>query len=264
MKCSNCGFENREDFVFCANCGAAKTIETEATNPLFNRALSIVNSKLFLTICILLTVASGLSLVKGSLQIIPLLLAIFMWIAYDNGKKNKVEINDFRKISGTVYANYVINNVVAIIFIVCGVIIGGLFGALSTLNLPELISEISPDFNNILELLPNLSFTAITIILGVVFVFAGAIILIINLLGMRKIHQFAKDFYTGLSTGQTNLSLVKSTKNWLIFFAITDGITALSTLSESIINGLVQGCLVAAIILTIKVIDKYILNSQNQ
>ena len=263
MKCVNCGFENRDDFAFCANCGAANATVLPTKSVAEVRALEIVKSKLFLTICILITVASGLSIINEGLQIIPLLLAIFMWMAYANGTKDKVDFNDFRKISGTVYANYVIVNVAAIIVIVCGVVVGFLLSSLSFLDLPEFIHTISPDFEEFLTLLPDIGMVAISMILGLIFVFAGTAMLIINILGMRKIHFFAKEFYNGIITGDITAQFANSARSWLIFFAIVDGISAVSTISVDTVGGLIQGCLVAAMILTIKIIDKYILVQNN-
>lgn len=260
MKCTNCGFENRDDFTFCANCGAQKVLEPTILNAAQTRALTIVNSKLFLALCILLTVASGLSVIIGSIQIIPLLLTIFMWMAYANGKKGKVNFNDFHKISGTVYANYIIINVVAIILIIIGFIFTAPFGIL---DLPETLVNVSPDLEELLTKLPNISLGALSILFGVLFIFAGVVALVVNVLLMRKIHRFTKEFYTKIITGEPEFLFAKTAKNCLIFFAVVNGIEVISTFSTSFISGLIASCLVAAIILTIIVIDKYILTPPN-
>ena len=260
MKCTNCGFENRDDFTFCANCGTQKTPEPTVLNVAETRVLNIVNSKLFLALCILLTIASGLSVLIGKIQIIPLLLTIFMWMAYSNGQKGKVSFNDFHRISGTVYANYVIVNVVAIIFIILGFIFTAFFGLL---DLPETLVNISPDLEELLTKLPNLSVGALSIFLGVVFIFAGIVALVANILLMRKIHRFTKEFYTKIITGEPQFLFAKTAKNCLIFLAVVNGIEAISTFSNSFISGLIASSLVAATILTIIVIDKYILTPPN-
>ena len=261
MKCENCGFENLEDFTFCANCGQKKQSVMMAQNNAGARALAILNSKLYLALCILLTVASGLYLIMNGPQVIFILLTIFAWIAFANGKKGIVDYNDFRRISGTVYANYVITNVAAIILIVCSIIMCLLTGVFSNLEVPNDIFSITSNLESNLEYFPNLSLGLLPIIFGVIFAVAGIILLVFNLLGMRKIHRFAKEFYIGITTGETTMKFAKAAKDWLIFFAVVDGVSAISNLSKNILSGLSQSAMVAAIIITIIIINKYILTA---
>ena len=145
MKCTNCGFESISDFKFCENCGApAPVLETAEPQGAENRLLSVLKDKLFFVICILFSVSAATAIVNGGIPVFNILFTVFFWLVYSQAQKGIVSAKHLRCISGTVYANYVVVNVVSIILIVCGVIIAFAIGLLS--GSTDLVDSFSIDF----------------------------------------------------------------------------------------------------------------------
>ncbi len=267
MKCSHCGYESNEDFIYCTNCGTAVSgAPAVSLNPAADKVLGALTDKLFLTICILMSAASALAVVSGSLPVINILITIFLWLTYAQSLKGFADPNHLRCISGTVYANYVVINVAAIILIVAGAIFALTFGIAA--DAVELLEMIELELNNAGVDLGSFGLAegVLSIIgwaLGFAFVIAGAILLVFNLLGMRKIHRFAKSVYQGILTQNTEFENPQAVKNWLIFFAVCGCISTLSSLSADLIAALSNGCVAATEILAIIMIKKYFLSAEN-
>ena len=137
MKCKNCGFEYGEQYDYCPNCGTQNAVEqptkqpvAEAVslNPVADKVMSALKDSGFLVLCILMSISCVLSL-KGGFPLINILLTIFLWLTYADVQKGFANEKHLQSISGTVYASYVITNVVSIILIVCGVLFGVLVTA---------------------------------------------------------------------------------------------------------------------------------------
>ena len=60
----------------------------------------------------------------------------------------------------------------------------------------------------------------IGIIAAIVVIVIAAVSLVINILGMRKIHRLAKSTYQSVMFGTLNLENPRGAKNWLIFFGV--------------------------------------------
>ena len=121
MKCNNCSFESEQDFAFCPNCSAPAgepvSVSEPIVNPVGERVMAALKDKMFLAICVLLTVASAISTFSGGgIPAIIILHTVFLWIAYSKVQKNIVDTKQLRNLSGTVYAQYVVLNVLSIIF----------------------------------------------------------------------------------------------------------------------------------------------------
>ena len=263
MKCPNCGFEFQDDFKFCTNCGTeVKAAESQWVNPLVNKVLSAVKDNMFLAICILMTVSSALSVIGGGLPVINILITIFIWLTYTQALKGIADQNHLRSLSGSVYASYVVGNVTTIIFIVCGVVIAFLLGLLA--NGTELFNALESELGSIYP--DNLDPAGILLeiggwIIGFVFVLIGASGLVINVLGMKKIHGFVKSIYQGLSLPYGEASNPHGAKNWLIFFGVCSALSALSSLLTNPLAAIASGCTAAAIILAVVLINKYFLSN---
>lgn len=266
MKCTNCEYEAMNNFEYCPNCGtktvAAESVAAEpvAVNPAYNIVLSAVKDVMFLIICILLSASVIFSLANDGMPVITILLAVFMWIVYANGTKNNLDSKQLRNISGTVYANYVVNNVAFIIVLVCGFIVTAVLLAASTSA--EYIKAFTDEF---LSKAPEVN-TAIALLLahyswalGLLFAVIGGAGLAINICGMRKIHMFAKSLYMGVDAQTAYFPFAKAAKNWLMVFAVFEG---LNVASEDISAMLLAACNVAAIILAIILINKYFVKPQ--
>lgn len=281
MKCTNCGYEPEGNALYCAKCGAALPTEPEPepqpapaaepqtvvppnvpiADPKSNSLLAALKDALFLLICICVTASAGFSLLSGGMPLFQILFAIFLWITLAKASKNILSVEHLRCISGTIYANYVVCNVCAILLLVSGVTVS--FLALSAA--PEFANNFS-FANELIELVPklepllaNLNYSIFGIILGVIFLFAGIIILLISVLGLRKIHRFAKSVYQGVGNPFFPFEDPRSAKTWLLVFGIVSGISALSTLGSGLFAFLSAAAAAAAPILAVLLIDKYIL-----
>ncbi len=282
MKCKNCGFEHSDSFEYCPNCGTAvqkeqttqqqyaAQVEQVSINPAADKILFALKDNLFLVLCILMSASCVFSMSAEGLPLINILITVFLWLTYADARKGIANENHLRSISGTVYASYVITNVACIILIACGVIFGGLFGMIASAE--ELVAELQSalsEYNlgeyalNIADI-PQQYIAILGWIVGSVFVFAAVIGLVVNILGMKKIHRFAKSVYQGIIYQNLNFENARSVKNWLIFFAVCSGISALSTLSSFDVF-LMMGtvCSTATLIISAILVDKYFVSKTN-
>ncbi|MBR2043670.1 MAG: hypothetical protein IJ946_04955 [Clostridia bacterium] len=274
MKCNNCSFEHEQPFTFCPACGADNRY-VAPVNPVFERLLSLLQDKKFLTLCILLTVSCGLSLFGGSIQLLNILIAIFLWIAYNNGKKGVLEHKQLKNVSGTVYAMYIINYVAFSLFIVLGLIFALIFTLISG------VSEVQNEFINgfyeglrvsgmeVHEFEQILSQIGITMreilplfgwIFFIVFTITGVFGIIFNAIGLSKIRRFAKSVCISAESGTWAIEKAKGAKTWLIVFAVFGGISALTNLSGNFLAAAGAGVEVATMILAVILIKKYFIN----
>lgn len=277
MKCNNCGFEYQENFEYCPNCGAPKavefpngqqppTAEPVSLNPAADKVLAALKDKAFLAICRLLTVSCVLAL-DGGFPLISILITIFLWLTYNSAQKGFANENHLRSISGTVYASYVITNVVCGMLIVCGV----LFGALVAITAGT--AEFAEGFDAAISQydlgeyafsyadIPQELFGIVGLLIGVAFVIVAVIMLVINILGMRKIHRFAKSVYMGIMFQNPNFENPRAAKNWLLFFGICSAIAAVFSISSETVAALASGCDAAAAIIASVLINKYLVEN---
>lgn len=262
MKCVKCGFESAEEFKYCSNCGAAVEDDTSPEtrpeiNPVAERFLTIFNDKLFITICILMTISCAFGIFSGDLNVINILIAIFLWLTYSKARKGVVSVEHLRCVSGSVYANYIIVNVVSGILIVCGFIlsVAGSLLAMSGLPLDEFIDEIELSIPKYLQIQEEM-YKIIGLVIGLSFIFAAALLLVVNLLGQRKIHRFAKSVYQAIYTGNPYFENPNAVKNWLMFFGVCSAISAVTSINE-IEMFISMGCMAAAEIIASVMVKRY-------
>jgi len=267
MKCKNCGFEHEQDFEYCVNCGAKAIediptpVEAVSLNPAADVILPALRDKLFLALCILMTALCLLSLSSSGLPLLNILFTIFMWLAYADAQKGFVNEKHLQCISGTVYAQYVIINVASIIFIVCGLLFGGLFSLVS--DNAEVIAELDLLFETFGLSQINITQEILDVfgwIFGAVFVIIGVIMLLINVFMMRTIHRFAKSVYMGIMFQNPEFVKPESVRNWFVFIAVCGGINVINSITlASPIAILESACLTAIPIIVIMLINKHIL-----
>lgn len=265
MKCNNCNFETEQDFVYCPNCGAAHTESTNSEtnfenaepvsiNPAADRILSVLKDNLFLAVCILVSASAVLSILSATLPVLSILFTIFLWLVYAGGKKGIADAKYLRYVSGTVFAGYVINFVLAGLILFAGLLCGVFFGALGSNSylLDDILSQ--TEFSD----LAGLFISASGVVLFFLFAFIGAVYLVLNLLGMRKIHSLAKTTYQSIDCGVLNLPDANSARVWLLVFGICAGVAALSSLAVDASAALSSGCDAAAMIISSVLINKYL------
>ena len=257
MKCNNCGFENEQSAQACAMCGAPMVVGESQNNAAIDKILPAVKDKLFLTMCILLTASCVLGIFSGSFDIISILLSVFLWIVYSDSRKNIVDFEHLRNISGTVYAQYIIVNVASIILIVCGVIMGLLLSFVAQSDeIVQTIEGAATSFNFDLSAFGGILLSIGGWLIGGIFVFVGALLLVINILGMRKIHALAKETYQSIIFANPDLVKNANTaKNWLWVFGILSAFGAITNgFSLALVSG---GLAAAATIIAAILVEKY-------
>ena len=259
MKCTNCGFESQEEFTYCASCGTKVEINNEQT--VTNKFLSILKDKLYLMFCIFLSVYCVFSIAGGAIPIIVILACVFGWIAYAKAQKDTLDYDQIKNLSGCLYAQYVITNVVTIICIVVGILLIVFAGALHTAS--DLIFSLANEFNIYLWDLGDTAqgvATLIGYIAGAVFLVVGIVLLLINILGVKKIHKFTKSIHTSIKTQVEDYKCITSAKKWLYFFAIVSGISLVSTLATNVINSISSIGYCGFLVVSICIIEKYFTN----
>lgn len=266
MKCPNCLYESEQPFTYCPQCGAQVLADfVPAVNPAASRLLPLLKDNMFLAICVLISVTTVISF-----DVISILLTIFLWLTFAKSRKNIVDANHLRQISGTIYASYVLNNVASIILIVCGAIYTALIGyaiysSPGSLDLIEnSLTFYIPEFADTLpfkENLPQFINGVFIIAMGIVFFVGGIVSLLINVLGFRKIHRFIKSVHIGVSTNNYELAYLAAAKNWLIFFAVIRCLSTVTALGTGLSDALATGSQAAAIIISVILIKKYLMSN---
>lgn len=271
MRCPHCEFERPEAFAFCPMCGKSSTRAEDATAicPTPN-ILSFIKDDLFLTVCILLTVGVGSSLLYGGLNIIFTLITIFAWLTYASGRKNVIEHRHIRVISGSVYAAYIINNIIATLAAVFGVfyiIALSIPALLGDFNLEELLSNNLPaEEYGALTLIPFTMaalLTVLAVVIGFILIIFAIILLIINVAGLRKIHRFIKSIYQSAQNGEENIIYTNKVSGWLIAFAIITTLSAITLLSSgNVFAFITEGSFASVYIILNILIRKHLINKK--
>ncbi len=277
MKCSYCGYESTKDYQYCPQCGTVIekkeqefsppshpefTYETPPPQP-EHKIVTALKDKLFLVICILVSVCCGLSVLCGGLPIIRIFLTVYMWVAYTQAKNNTLNSNHIRNISGTVYASYILNNVLGVF-----IIIGG-FGFTFAMSYIMSNEEMSNLFYNELEAVGGSEVVSIfsqvfanyASLIGIVATVIGIILIVINFIGRKTIHKFVKSIYLSMGMQTEQIQKVSKAHVWLIVFAILNAISAFS--SETSMLLLSEGAFSAALIITAILVKKYFSEKNN-
>ncbi len=273
MKCNHCGYENDLAFTFCPSCGnlsqpqtyAAPSTAVAVSGSASARILPALKDNLFMVICILLSANCALGLMGGQLQILNILMTIFLWMTYSKSRKDIADASHLRKVSGTVFANYVIIYVLAGAVVLLGIGISAVIDMIA--SSPEILEEMLFEFGamdpEMMEILDELDgimgfFAAgygSAIMIGCII--AAAIIAVVNAFSMRYIHKFTQSAYKSLQTGNLELKRLGATKGWLITFAVFSGLSAFSDLGIDMLYAFAEGCMCALYIVAVIWIKKY-------
>ena len=119
MKCYKCGNEVEEGREVCPVCEASVI----NPSPLASKMLSLFGDKMFLAMCVLLSVAAGIGVISGGgFSVTTILFTIFLWLLYSDAKKSVVEVSKMRVISGTLFAQFVLS-IISVVCIAIGVVV---------------------------------------------------------------------------------------------------------------------------------------------
>lgn len=259
MKCQKCGLEYDDTLATCPNCSSTK-MEAVSLNPAADKVIGLLKDNLFLVICILMSGASVFSLATGGIPLLHILMSVFLWLAYAQGRKGFADQGHLRSVSGTLYANYVIVNVSTIIIIVSGALLGFAWQVVSSMDImeeimDEVIGIVGIEYTYMVESLFNISgYLIIGIFIGI-----GLVGLLINVLGFRKIHRLAKSIYQSVDFCVCKFENVKGAKNWMVAFAVFYLISAAGSLVNWQVNaGVTNACVGVAMILGSILVNNYL------
>lgn len=238
MKCTNCGLETQQDFLRCPNCDAEASLPVSTADSASGSILRALKDPLFLVICILMSVSCLLSLSAGSVDVISILITVFLWLTYAQSRKDIADAKHLRCVSGTVYAQYVINYVLAGLVLLMGVIFAVAFSFI--VQSPDFTRDLLSAFievDDTTAMLVQTFFSASGILVLVIFAFIAGIILLINIFTMRYFHRFAQSVYQSIETGTLALKHTNAAKLCLF---IVSGCSAIGTLSTLAASGLLD------------------------
>lgn len=262
MKCPHCDYERTKAFAYCPKCGKPSTRDDEPVivcpTP---RILSFIKDDLFFVVCILLTAGVGCTMLSGGFNALTLLITIFAWLTYVGGRKNVVEHKHIKVISGSVYAIYVIKNILGVLVILCGIVYSLMMlglPLLSGLNIEEFITdELGPMIMVSGAMLALIS--AMAMFLGAILIALGILTLILNVAGRKKLHALIQSIYKSAEAGEENLVGVNKAQPWIIIFAVLSILSAVSYITSGNMFGfLSEGAFAAALIICNILVSKHL------
>lgn len=280
MKCNYCGFESNKDYQYCPQCGAVMekkedsftpppqtdfVYETPTPQP-EHKIVSALKDKLFLVVCILVSTCCGLAFLGGGLPIIRIFLTVYMWVAYSQTKNNTLNPNHIRNISGTVYASYVVNNVLAVFIIVLGLLFSVLMTFITSNAevLTKFYEELEATVGSEIVDLFSQYFVSFAGLIGVVISLIGIIAIVINIIGRKTIHKFIKSTYMNMSMPTEQIQKVSKAYVWLLVFGILNAVSALSSSGDgALMIFLSEAAYSAALIITAILVKKYFSEKNN-
>lgn len=261
MKCENCGFEYDDAVGVCPNCNGVAA-EPVSVNPAADKVLGMLKDSLFLVICILVSVSCILSLSTGGVPLLQILMAVFLWIAFAQGRKGFADSSQLKNISGTIYANYVLVNIGTICIMVSGALIGLAWQFIAdTAATQELIDEVIGLVGIENTYLVETLFDVSGLFVAGIFVAVGLVLLLINVLGFRKIHRLAKSTYQSVDFCVPNFENANGAKNWMVVFAVLELVSSASGFLAWQANAaLTSACLGVCYILGSILVSRYLTN----
>lgn len=268
MKCSHCDFSTGEMLSFCPNCGAPLIPDDTPSSSVSecvadggrqnsgSRILAVLQDKLFLAVCILVSALTGLSIFSLSINVIGILLTIFMWMVYAAARRGGVDVARLRCISGTYFAYKVV------LIVACSIMIASML--IMLIVLPVIAGSVDMDYlASILERGFAQAFGSSGWIVGVlsgffavfmvVFLLISVAGLVITLIGVNKIHRFLRSVYMHEQDGSIPYECVREAKGWCMALGIITCV--LSVITGGFLTG---GCAGAAYILLSVLIGKYL------
>ena len=257
MKCYKCGNEIGEGFEVCPICATPVVV---TTSPVANKVLTVFRDDLFIAICVLLSVSCGATIFSGNgVPLTSLLAMIFLWITYSKSRHGIIDVKNMRCVSGVVYAEYIIMNVCAIILSACGITLGATLSVIgnNSLYLKSFADAMTANVYGLAFTLTETIAVGMGWLIAGLFIFIGAIILLISFFAWKKLHSFVKSVYVGVQNGgQTPVVNAKIAKTWLWVFGIFSAIGSLGSL-PNVLAFVAGGCSAAAYIIGAILVDRH-------
>ena len=222
-----------------------------------NRIKEAYSSPLFLTLSILVSIATAAGLMWGRVNVLYLLTTIGMWLAFAAAKKPVFDSNNkgLTMISGTAKAAKIVIMVAAIVLLVCAVILT----ACCAVIIPALAEEdamitiydleyyieqetggefaMDEDLTYFLyEVVGDTLFsaaalvTAVLVMLIVLFFFLGVVMLVLSLTFYKTLHKFCRSVCENVKCGAP-IEKASSLKTWLLVLGVFAAIGAVGALA---------------------------------
>ncbi|MBE6835451.1 MAG: zinc ribbon domain-containing protein [Ruminococcaceae bacterium] len=278
MICKVCSAEFDGDAKFCPECGAPiqDTVINDAPpeqavpngqlypstpemgmgmiNPLLAKTDALIKDKLYLALCILMTVVCALPLAKGlkaGINIPSIIITVFLWILYSEKNKQLPDAKRIRIISGCVYAAKVIS------YVISGIVF--LAGILCFFSSAKWIDMFTDAFSG--NAYADSAFDAVFSlgggVIGTIFIFVAVLLAVLTFFSYGKIHKFVKSCYENIQSNTNALENRNITYVWMIVFAVFSGLGALSSVTSSPLTAVIYGCETAVAIMVALLIKKY-------
>ena len=261
MKCPKCGFEREDCFSFCPKCGSAVGEAGDGTspvqsyvNPVAQRILAMLNSPLYLAVCILSSAAAMFNLYNKNFPLIGILITIFLWLIFANAKKGFADSDRMRCVSGAIFAQYVLIWVAVGFLVAVGGVVCLVFANPAGRNM--LLSALYNYNGSYVGTLADLM--SISLLLpAIIVVIIASVAAMINIFGIRSVHRFAKSLYESAASG--NLAVIKrsAAQGWLMVFGIFSAIGAVCSAFGDGVSFLASACYSAVCIIGSVLIGKY-------
>ncbi len=243
----------------CPNCDGNEQIEVISLNPAADRVSAAIKDGLFLVMCILMTVSCVLGFSPGGIPVLNILFTIFMWLSYSQTRKGMLDSTYLRLLSGTTFASYVINYVLA----GCIALTGIGFSLISSViaQTPDLLEELKlsldVEYPTISEFVINLIKNSGGIIAGI-FIVIAALVVVLNIFCYGKIHKFAKSVYQSIDMNTIGFQNVTLAKVWLYIIGGLGILSAVFNMNAGGITMIAELCTALSAIFAGVLIGKYL------
>ncbi len=274
MYCPNCGNEISENSLFCHSCGAnlqaapssdvPVNLQEQNEHSFANVLRRALCSTKFLVMCILVSVVGVLSFApttvtytdgvvtsaSSSFDLFAILSTIAMWITYANAKKADpvMAVGGLKFNAIIAKITYVLNWILVVIILICGVLICAAGPMLNSLLgeegfMEELYLEIGPVFESygLGDVLGDITGEFISIFFiafGVGLLIAGVAMLLLNIFYYGKVKSFANNLHISYITNKVTDLRFSTISIWFMVMGVLGAIGSISSLFTSLTMGI--------------------------
>ncbi len=259
MKCPFCNYEDENHFTSCPRCGLTQKHEKKEDGK--SPVLSALRDNMFLVMCILVSASCLASLSFGGLPLISILLTVFLWLVFAASRHGVADAEHLRSVSGTIYADYVLTSVLFWLNIVLAVIMVVLW-----LFFPYILTQLGET----LDALPLYDIAGLmglvssrVIVMTVISTAFDIVLLLLSVLGLRRIHRFVRSLYKSLKSDDSQIEFATDASKWFIALAVVNAVSAArSMLGLDVWGFAADGCIAAAMIVASLLIRKYLAENE--
>lgn len=265
MNCPKCNANVPEGSAFCQNCGERVAADNGAAAPesVFTPAAESpvaafarkFSSPLFLTIAILVSAATGASLIAGSLNLLSALLTVGLWIAYSASRSENTVLltSGMSVINVGMKIAYIIVNVACGIIMVCGFVVFAIFASLGgnladagldydsvigilTESGIELTGEAPAIFEKLYEMFAEQSLFYLGAVFFVLFLICGGVVLAFNIIFIGAFSKHLTRIVKALKAGEACELCQKGVHVKLLVYGILEAIPVAIPLLGAILS----------------------------